>query len=289
MNINKTGSSSILFLSNGDISSINGTDAAFLEPQNGGKTSYFGRENSTGSWVFTTAVTPYSTVIAAYNTTAPIILGHNNAEVTIANGGATTFSSSVTATSESFITGGDGAGKMLKFTGGTTKYNFMIAVQQNVNNALEITPSTAAGGSTFTTPALTIASTGAATFSSLAGVGSRTVNASATGELSAASDSRLKQEDLDYKVEGLAEILQIQPRAYKWLSDIDNRGENATTEIGFFANEIASIIPSAAPMGNDGYYGFYDRAVIAALVKGMQEQQAQIEAQQQQINSLINK
>jgi hypothetical protein len=127
--------------------------------------------------------------------------------------------------------------------------------------------------------------TGAATFSSLAGVGSRTVNASATGELSATSDSRLKQEDLDYKVEGLAEILQIQPRAYKWLSDIDNRGENATTEIGFFANEIASIIPSAAPMGNDGYYGFYDRAVIAALVKGMQEQQAQIQNLQEQINA----
>jgi hypothetical protein len=42
-------------------------------------------------------------------------------------------------------------------------------------------------------------------------------------------------------------------------------------------------------MGNDGYYGFYDRAVIAALVKGMQEQQAQIETQQEQINSLINR
>ena len=80
--------------------------------------------------------------------------------------GSATFSSSVTASNELSILAGDGAGKKLYFTGGTTKYNFMIAAQQNVDNALEITPSTAAGGSTFSTPALTIASTGAATFSS---------------------------------------------------------------------------------------------------------------------------
>ena len=97
VNINKTGSSSILFLSNGDITTINGTYAAFFEPQNGGKTSYFGRENAAGDWVFSSPVTPYSTVIAAYNSTAPIILGHNNPELTIANGGAATFSSSVTS------------------------------------------------------------------------------------------------------------------------------------------------------------------------------------------------
>jgi hypothetical protein len=123
---------------------------------------------------------------------------------------------------------------------------------------------------------LTITDAGAVTIPNLAGVGSRTVNADANGVLSAASDSRLKQEILDYKVEGLAEILKIQPRAYKWLSDIENRGKNAATEIGFFANEVASIIPSAAPMGNDGYYGFYDRAVIAALVNSVKELNARI-------------
>ena len=82
------------------------------------------------------------------------------ANLTIAQTGAATFSSSVTATSELCITSGDGAGKMLKFTGGTTKYNWMIAAQQNVNNALEITPSSAAGGSTFSTPAVTVLSSG---------------------------------------------------------------------------------------------------------------------------------
>jgi hypothetical protein len=78
----------------------------------------------------------------------------------IASTGAATFSSTVTATGESFITGSDGGGKMLKFTGGTTKFNWMIAAQQNVNNGLEITPSSAAGGSTFSTPAIVVTSGG---------------------------------------------------------------------------------------------------------------------------------
>ena len=42
----------------------------------------------------------------------------------------------------------------------TTQYNWMIAAQQNVNNGFEITPSTAVGGTTFSTPALVISSTG---------------------------------------------------------------------------------------------------------------------------------
>jgi hypothetical protein len=74
--------------------------------------------------------------------------------------GAATFSSSVTAGSQLSILGTDGGGKQLFFTGGTTKYNFMIAAQQNVNNALEITPSSAAGGSTFSTPAVVVTGTG---------------------------------------------------------------------------------------------------------------------------------
>jgi hypothetical protein len=123
----------------------------------------------------------------------------------------------------------------------------------------------------------------------LAGSGSRTVTASADGTLSASSDSTLKQEDKEYKIQGLAEILQLKPRAYKWLSDIEIRGEEATTEIGFFADEVNPIIPSAAPKGNDNLYGFYDRAVIAALVKAIQEQQAMITSLQEHINELKNK
>ena len=58
-----------------------------FEPQNGNRISYFGRENALGNHVFQTAVDPYSTVIGAYNSTAPIVFGHSNAEVLIRDGG----------------------------------------------------------------------------------------------------------------------------------------------------------------------------------------------------------
>lgn len=123
-----------------------------------------------------------------------------------------------------------------------------------------------------------IESTGIVTITNLAGTGSRAVNASATGVLSAASDSRLKQEVKTAPIPGLAEIMLLEPKAYQWLDDIEKRGEGAAVEIGFFADQVKDIIPSAAPMGNDGYYGFYDRSVVAALTKAIQEQQATIQA-----------
>jgi hypothetical protein len=134
-----------------------------------------------------------------------------------------------------------------------------------------------------------ITSSGLVSIANLAGSGTRTVTADSSGYLSAASDSSLKQEDTTHIVEGLAEILQLQPRAYKWLSDIERRGDEAATEIGFFANEVAPIIPSAAPKSNDGLYGFYDRAIIAALTKAIQEQQATITSLQTRIEQLENK
>jgi len=114
------------------------------------------------------------------------------------------------------------------------------------------------------------------TVASLAGSGSRAVNANAAGLLSASSDSRLKQEVTTATLPGLAEVLKIQPKAYKWLEDIKVRGADAAVEVGFFAEQVAPIIPSAAPMGNDGMYGFYDRSVVAALVKAVQELSAKI-------------
>lgn len=131
-----------------------------------------------------------------------------------------------------------------------------------------------------------IASDGVVTIANLAGSGSRAVNASATGVLSAASDSRLKQEVPEAPIAGLAEIMQLRPVAYKWLDDIANRGDDAAVELGFFADEAKNVIPSSAPMGNDGYYGFYDRAVIAALTKAIQEQQAIITALEARIAAL---
>jgi len=43
---------------------------------------------------------------------------------------------------------------------GTTQTNWLVGAQYNVNNGFEITPSTAAGGTTFSTPAVTVLSSG---------------------------------------------------------------------------------------------------------------------------------
>jgi len=97
------------------LGSFTGTGASMFEPQNGSRTSYFGRENALGNHVFQTAITPYSTVIGAYNSTAPIVFGHNNAEVYIRNGGWTSFGSSVNIVSGLHI-GTTSTGQALGFS-----------------------------------------------------------------------------------------------------------------------------------------------------------------------------
>jgi hypothetical protein len=128
------------------------------------------------------------------------------------------------------------------------------------------------------TERLRIDSSGGVTIAGLAGSGSRAVNASAAGLLSAASDASLKEEVVGAHIAGLDEILQIHPKMYRWKDDIANRGDEASVELGFIANDVAPIIPSAAPMGNDGLYGFYDRSITAALVKAVQELSAKVTA-----------
>ncbi len=144
----------------------------------------------------------------------------------------------------------------------------------------------ASGADLNTNTRFVISSAGAVTINNLAGSGTRTVTATSTGVLAAASDSRLKQEVPEASIAGLAEIMQLRPVAYKWLDDIENRGDDAAVELGFFADETKDVIPSSAPMGTDGYYGFYDRAIIAALTKAVQEQQQMIQALQADVAAL---
>jgi len=78
----------------------------------------------------------------------------------------------------SVITMGEGiAGSYSRFNmrTGSAKYAWSIAAQDLVDNALTITPSTAVGGTTFTTPVLTVAQSGAVTVSGSIAIGN-TVN-----------------------------------------------------------------------------------------------------------------
>ena len=62
-------------------------------------------------------------------------------------------------------------GIVLKMYAVSGKYNWLIANQQNVNNGLEITPSTAVDGTTFTTPVFSITQAGAATITGTLTIG----------------------------------------------------------------------------------------------------------------------
>jgi hypothetical protein len=82
--------------------------------------------------------------------------------------GQLTASTTVGGTSAIFQNTGAQNSNGIELRGGTsgTAVNWKIEKDNTVGNAFQITPSTANGGTTYTTPVLTIASTGAATFSS---------------------------------------------------------------------------------------------------------------------------
>lgn len=69
--------------------------------------------------------------------------------------------------------------------GGQGKFNWSIGAQYNVNNAFEITPSTATEGTTFTTPAFVITS------ASQVGIGTSTPSASALVDISSTTKGLL--------------------------------------------------------------------------------------------------
>ena len=91
--------------------------------------------------------------------------------------GALTVNSSTANAPQLIVGGTTGGGNrgIALVDDNAVKYNFFIGAQNNVNNAFEITPSTAAGGTTYSNPALVIDSSGNLL------VGQTSANSNATG------------------------------------------------------------------------------------------------------------
>ena len=87
--------------------------------------------------------------------------------------GAATFSSTVTAlgTTVQIRDASTNNGARVLFLGSSTAKNFLVGNQWTVSDTFEITPSTTNGGTTFTTPAFSIAGSGAAFFSGNVSIG----------------------------------------------------------------------------------------------------------------------
>jgi hypothetical protein len=129
---------------------------------------------------------------------------------------------------------------------------------------------------------LTIASTGAATFSSLAGSGSRGVNADANGGLSAASSILIKEnvENINY---GLSDVLKLKPVIFNYI-DRNKWGEGK--DLGFVAEDVMNVIPEATGVMNNSDIYFDLQKLVPVLTKAIQEQNLLIKALEQRIINL---
>jgi hypothetical protein len=92
-----------------------------------------------------------------------------------------------------------------------------------------------------------------------------------SGAYTALSDIN-KKKDFEQSTIGLNAILGLNPTLYRMKSD----NELANKELGFIAQEVKDFIPQAYVETED-FIGLNYNAIVAALVKSVQEQQAQIE------------
>jgi hypothetical protein len=100
------------------------------------------------------------------------------------------------------------------------------------------------------------------------------------------SSIKYKNDVQDYD-KGLADLMKLRPVSYLSKSEIDNPKRYA----GMIAEELHELgFSEYVNLDNNGEPDSISYAsMVALLTKAIQEQQAQIEAQQQQINSLINR
>lgn len=97
----------------------------------------------------------------------------------------------------------------------------------------------------------------------------------ADGNISSASDERLKTIEGEYSV-GLKQLMGIVPIRYHWneLSGLDK--DNLYT--GFSAQNMRKFLPEAVSVDRHGYYNLQDRVVVAAMVNAIKDLVAEIDA-----------
>ena len=110
-------------------------------------------------------------------------------------------------------------------------------------------------------------------------VGSISLTSSATA-YNTSSDARLK--NITGSARGLDVINNLNPVAYNWKAD------NHADE-GLIAQEVEELVPNAVNKDEDGFYSMDYSKLVTHLVKGMQEQQEQIESLKSEIANLKEK
>jgi hypothetical protein len=132
---------------------------------------------------------------------------------------------------------------------------------------------------------MTLLANGNVLITNLAGTGSRGVNASADGTLSAASSILIKEnvENINY---GLSDVLKLKPVKFNY---IDKEKWGIFKDLGFIAEDVMNVIPEATGVMNNSDIYFDLQKLIPVLTKAIQEQQSLIKALEQRIINLENK
>jgi hypothetical protein len=155
-----------------------GTSAYLLSSLNNGTNllnSYILGVNWSGTFLAGGPATQSAGIYTSAN--IPISIGINNAEVArfTSTGLAVTGElSAINSAGQGFLTLGSGAGTSYSFInmrGNATQRAWQVSSNNFLADALQITPSTTAGGNTYTTPVLTVATTGVAVTGALSCTG----------------------------------------------------------------------------------------------------------------------
>ena len=101
-------------------------------------------------------------------------------------------------------------------------------------------------------------------------IASGAISADGSGNLSGASDERLKNKTRDIQ-SGLTLVNQLAPTYFEWKEDSGFVWDGEC--LGFIAQDVHSVIPEGVyiPEDPDKHLGYDDRALIAVLVKAVQE------------------
>jgi len=104
--------------------------------------------------------------------------------------------------------------------------------------------------------------------------GAGTLTTDASGNVTATSDTRLKDNIRPMKY-GLDIINKLEPITYSWNKKSGN--ETKGTYAGFSAQNVRSVFPLGTGVMPDGYLTLQDRAIMAAMVNAIKELSAEVE------------
>jgi hypothetical protein len=105
--------------------------------------------------------------------------------------------------------------------------------------------------------------------------------------LSGLSDQRVK-ENVVSLTDGVATVQQINPVEFDW-KPVENVSERDGHDIGFIAQQLEEIVPTAVHTRSDGYKTVKYEKVVPILVQAIKEQQSMIELLSARLDALEQK